>query len=125
MQDTEPPRIPLPGDAPCAVDSISEPTEASTDALHAAAADVPDGTANETLAVNTTVEGGIDDTEGVTEDERELEAVVDALSVLESDVDAMRLLESDVDAVRLLEREGDTLALLVSDADTLAEGEVE
>ena len=115
MHDTVPPRIPLPGDATCAVASISEPTEASTGALHAAAADVPDGTANETLAVNTTVEGGIDDTEGVTEDESEDEAVVDALSVLESDVDAVRLLES----------EGDTLELPVREADTLAEGEVE
>ena len=115
----------MPGDAPCAVESISELTEASTDAPHAAAADVPDGTANEMLAVNTTAEGGIDDTEGVTEEERVDEAVVDALSVLEAIVDAVRLPVSDGDMLELLVGDGDTLELLVGDGDTLAEGEVE
>ena len=121
------------------------PTDDSTDALHAADGRVPEGILNETDTVSTTVVGGTDDTEGLSEgvidDDALLDWVVlpDSVDVAVRDVDPDRLnvAVSDAEAVALLDtlregvREGDAdaLALKLRDAleetDALADGELE
>ena len=121
------------------------PTDDSTDALHAADGTVPEGILKDTDTVSTTVVGGTDDTdglsEGVTDDDTLLDTVVlpDSVDVKVRDVDPDRLnvAVSDAEAVALLDtlREGvtegdtDALALKLRDAleetDALADGELE
>ena len=101
----------MPGDAPCAAASITAPTDASTEELHAAVDDVPIGMLNVTLADSTTVVGGTDDREGV----------ADALSVLESDSEEEGLLESVAEEDAVDESERDRLALVLSEGSTVTE----
>ena len=124
----------MPGDAPCAAASITAPTDASTDELHAAVDDVPIGMLNVTLADSTTVVGGTDDREGVNEgvpdgdevdesdallvDVKDAESDAERESEAELDNDALELSDGDKDEELLTERE----ALIVELA--LAEGEV-
>ena len=59
--------MPVPGEAPCADASITAPTEDSTEALHTADAEVPDGMLNDSVVVSTTVVAGMEETEGLSE----------------------------------------------------------
>ena len=111
------------------------PIDDSTDALHAAEGSVPDGILNDTDTVSTTVVGGIDETDGlsdgVTDDDELLERVRDddndGEDVTLSDEDALSLIdvlndnvtESDADALQL--KLVDTLA----ETDALTDGELE
>jgi homoserine dehydrogenase len=53
--------MPVPGEAPCAEASITAPTEDSTEALHTADAEVPEGMLNDSVVVSTTVVAGMED----------------------------------------------------------------
>ena len=87
------------------------PTDDSTEALHAADGRVPEGILNDTDTVSTTVVGGTDDTDGlsdgVTDDDTVLDTVVlpDSVDVKVRDVDPDRLsvAVSDAEAVTLLD----------------------
>ena len=59
--------MPVPGEAPCADASITAPTDDSTEARHTADAEVPDGKLNDSVEVSTTVVGGMEETEGLSE----------------------------------------------------------
>ena len=67
MHETGPPRRPVPGEAPCADASITAPTDDSTEALHTADAEVPDGMLNDSVEVSTTVVGGTADPDTLSE----------------------------------------------------------
>ena len=127
--------MPVPGEAPCADASITAPTEDSTEALHTADAEVPDGMLNDTDVVSTTVVAGMEDTEGLSEgvtDVEELivddmlgEELIEADTVLDSDTDEDNVGDTvdddddDEDADALTD--DDTLTL----DDALDEGDVE
>ena len=87
MQDTAPPRMPVPGDAACADARITELTDDSTDALHTADDDVPDGTLKDSVAVSTTVVGGTDDADGVTDGEKDGEALAETDTLVTTDAE--------------------------------------
>ena len=124
MHDTPPPRIPEPGDAPCADARTTAPTDDSTDALHAAEGSVPDGMLKDTDTVSTTVDGGIDDTDGLSEDDTDTDALLDSVALLDDSTDAL----TDVDAVSDSVCEEDTLiesVTLAEDAtDDVPEGDI-
>jgi DNA-binding protein YbaB len=95
--------MPVPGDAACADARITELTDDSTDALHTADDDVPDGTLKDSVAVSTTVVRGTDDADGdsVDDDER----VFDGDSVSDNDGDILS------DIVTVAGNDGETLSL--------------
>ena len=137
MHDTAPPRIPVPGEAPCADARRTMPTDDSTDALHAAEGRVPEGILNDTDTVSTTVVGGTDDTDGLSEGVTDEDALLDTVvlpdsvddTVRDVDTDRLNVAVSDAEAVALLdtlrdsEREGDTDALALELGDALAEAD--
>ena len=131
MHDTGPPRIPVPGDAPCADASITAPTDDSTDALHTAAADVPEGILNDSVDVSTTVVGGMDETEGLREGVTEGDTLDVTVTLADNVGEDNAVDDSDVvgdDATLLLtellnEGEAPTDALTLDD--TLDDGDVE
>ena len=121
------------------------PTDDSTDALHAAEGRVPEGILNDTDTVSTTVVGGTDDTDGLSEGVADEDALLDTVvlpdsvddTVRDVDTDRLNVAVSDAEAVALLdtlrdsEGEGDTDALALelgdalAEADALADGELE
>ena len=119
MHDTGPPRIPVPGDAPCADASITAPTDDSTDALHTAAADVPEGILNDSVDVSTTVVGGMDETEGLSEGVTDVDALIVVLSLDDELIDADTVLEREADSDTVIETDGDEDD--VEDGDVLAD----
>ena len=89
--------MPVPGEAPCAEASITAPTEDSTEALHTADAEVPDGILNDSVVVSTTVVAGMEDTEGLSEGVTDVEELIVADSMGEGLSEADTVLESDTD----------------------------
>ena len=98
MHDTAPPRIPVPGEAPCAEARRTTPTDDSTDALHAADGRVPDGILNEIDTVSTTVVGGTDDTDGLSEGVTDDDALSEAVAITEELTDGVSDGDEDTDA---------------------------
>ena len=98
MHDTAPPRIPVPGEAPCADAKRTMPTDDSTDALHAAEGRVPEGILNETDTVSTTVVGGTDDTDGLSEGVTDEDALLDAVTITEEVTDGVTDDDEDTEA---------------------------
>ena len=88
MHETGPPSIPVPGEAPCAAASITAPTDDSTDALHTADDDEPDGMLNITVDVSTTVVGGMDDTDGLGDTVTEGDTLSVTVMLVDGEVDA-------------------------------------
>ena len=127
--------MPVPGDAPCADASITAPTDDSTDALHTADAEVPDGMLKDSVVVSTTVVAGMEETEGLSEGVTEVEELIVADSLNEELIEADTLLDSDTDednvsdAVNDGDDDEDADALTVEDTltldDALDEGDVE
>ena len=117
--------MPVPGEAPCADASITAPTEDSTEALHTADAEVPDGMLNDSVVVSTTVVAGMEDTEGLSEGVTDVEELIVADSLGEGLIEADTVLESDTDDDMV----DDTDALTDDDTltldDALDEGDVE
>ena len=123
----------MPGDAPCADASITAPTDDSTDALHTAAADVPEGILNDSVDVSTTVVGGMDETEGLSEGVTEGDTLDVTVTLADDDddkddagllltellhegeaaTDALSLGEADTEEVAV----GDTLLITLGDTD--------
>ena len=125
MHETGPPSIPVPGEAPCAAASITAPTDDSTDALHTADDDEPDGMLNVTVDVSTTVVGGMDDTDGLSEgvtDDDEL-IVAESLATELTETDDVLVTDADKDAVDDADPLTDEVALRLED--TLGDGDVE
>ena len=77
VQETEPPTMPVPDDAACAVVRMTAATEDSTGELHTADDTEPDGTLKRTAEDSTTVVGGTGDAEGLPDDETDADALVD------------------------------------------------
>ena len=77
VQETEPPTMPVPDDAACAVARMTDATDDCTAELHTADNEEPDGTLKVTAEDSTTVVGGTGDDEGLTDDETEADALVD------------------------------------------------
>ena len=106
--------MPVPGDAACADARITELTDDSTDALHTADDDVPDGTLKDSVAVSTTVVGGTDDADGVAEGVSDAELLTDTVTLLTTEA----LSEGDTvevtDGEGLPEGDGDTVADIVA-----------
>ena len=105
-QDTEPPTMPVPDDAACAVDRRTAATDDSTGELHTADDDEPDGTANDTIEVSTVVVAGPDELDALSEGERESEALSDGVTLSDgadgdADGDADTVIDSDCDALPL------------------------
>ena len=125
VHETGPPRMPVPGEAPCADASITAPTEDSTEALHTADAEVPDGMLNDSVVVSTTVVAGMEDTEGLSEGVTDVEELIVADSLGEGLIEADAVLESDTDEDNVCDavNDGDDDTLTLDDA--LDEGDVE
>ena len=83
--------MPVPGDAPCAADKMTAPTELNTPALHTEDDDEPEGMLNDTIAVTTTVLGGTEDADGDTEAVSEEDALDVALTLLAGDADCVNV----------------------------------
>ena len=77
----------MPGDAACADARITELTDDSTDALHTADDDVPDGTLKDSVAVSTTVVGGTDDADGDTDGDNDDEALAETDTLVTTDAE--------------------------------------
>ena len=77
VQETEPPTMPVPDDAACAVARMTAATDDSTGELHTADDTEPDGTLKRTAEDSTTVVGGTGDAEGLTDDEADADALAD------------------------------------------------
>ena len=109
----------MPGDAPCAAARITALTDDSTDAPHTAEADVPDGMLKDTVAVSTTVVGGMDEAEGLTVDDTEDEPLLDVDRLLDtvavSDNDDDRDTDTDGD------EEAETLTDILDDIDRVTD----
>ena len=111
--------MPVPGEAPCAEASITAPTEDSTEALHTADAEVPEGMLNDSVVVSTTVVAGMEDTDGLSEGVTDVEELIVADSLGEGLSEADTVLESDTDDDNV--EDTDTLADDDEDADALAD----
>ena len=98
VHDTAPPRIPVPGEAPCADARRTMPTDDSTEALHAADGRVPDGILNEIDTVSTTVVGGTDDTDGLSDGVIDDDALLEAVAITEELTDGVSDGDKDTDA---------------------------
>ena len=112
-QDAEPPTMPVPDDAACAVDRRTAATDDSTGELHTADDDEPEGTLKDTAEVSTTVVGGTGDAEGLNDDETDEDALVDCDALVDAETEDDD--EIDADAADDEETEADS----VGDADTL------
>ena len=129
--------MPAPGDAPCAAARTTAPTDDSTDTLHTAAEDEPDGMLKDTVAVSTTVVGGTDDTDGlsdgvtdgdtleetemlpVTDDEKDADSDIDGVSVSAELPLGVALTEADAATETLAE--DDSVIEALSDDDAVIE----
>ena len=74
------------------------PTDDSTDALHAADGRVPEGILNETDTVSTTVVGGTDDTDGLSEGVIDDDALREAVEITEELTEGVSEGDEDADA---------------------------
>ena len=90
--------MPVPGEAPCADARRTMPTDDSTDALHAADGTVPEGILNEIDTVSTTVVGGTDDTDGLSEGVIDDDALSEAVAITEELTDGVSDGDEDADA---------------------------
>ena len=107
--------MPVPGEAPCADASITAPTDDSTEALHTADAEVPDGMLNDSVEVSTTVVGGMEETEGLSEGVTDVEELIVGDSLDERLIEAVTVLESDTD--------DDTVSDTVNDGDDVKDAD--
>ena len=117
--------MPVPGEAPCADASITAPTDDSTDALHTADAEVPDGMLKDSVVVSTTVVAGMEETEGLSEGVTEVEELIVADSLNEELIEADTLLDSDTDEDNVSEADALTVDDTLTLDDALDEGDVE
>ena len=74
------------------------PTDDSTDALHAADGTVPEGILKDTDTVSTTVVGGTDDTDGLSEAVTDDDALSEAVAITEELTDGVSDGDEDADA---------------------------
>ena len=123
MHETEPPRMPVPGDAPCADASITAPTDDSTDALHTADAEVPDGMLKDSVVVSTTVVAGMEETEGLSEGVTEGDTLNVTVKLVDIDEDCD---DAGLALTEMLEEEEattETLTVCEIDADPVGVGD--
>jgi hypothetical protein len=149
VHDTPPPRMPVPGDAPCAADKMTAPTELNTPALHTEDDDEPEGMLNDTIAVTTTVLGGTvltlglsdgvtegdalretetlplgedeadDDSDDDSEEESAALPLADELTEADADTEALNEEVAATDTLDDADTDDDTDGSDVTDADTL------
>ena len=125
VHETEPPTMPVPDDAACAVARTTAATDDSTGELHTEDDTEPDGTEKDTIVVSTVVVAGPVELDTLSEGVRESEALSDGVALsdgadddLDGDIDAVSerdtLLDTlDVrDALRLSDTLGDDERLL-------------
>ena len=123
VHETGPPRMPVPGEAPCADASITAPTEDSTEALHTADAEVPDGMLNDSVVVSTTVVAGIEDTDGLSEGVTEGDTLNVTVKLVDDDADND---DAGLALTEILDEEDATTELLAVcelDADAVGVGD--
>ena len=113
--------MPVPGEAPCADASITAPTEDSTEALHTADAEVPDGMLNDSVVVSTTVVAGMEDTDGLSEGVTEGDTLNVTVKLVDDDEDND---DAGLALTEILDEEEAATEPLILD-DALDEGDVE
>ena len=115
VHETEPPTMPVPGDAACAVARMTAATDDSTGELHTEDDTEPDGTLKRTAEDSTTVVGGTGDAEGLTDDEADADALVDCDTLVDAETEDEDEIDTDAADEEETEDEdvceGDTLLL--------------
>ena len=95
VHETEPPTMPVPDDAACAVARMTAATDDSTGELHTEDDTEPDGTLKRTAEDSTTVVGGTGDAEGLTDDEADADALVDCDTLVDAETEDEDEIDTD------------------------------